>query len=98
MKLDVDDRETLHMIARTSVRTKLSGAFADQLAAIVLDAVLTVRVVDEKIDLHMVEIMHMKHKVRSVGNRPFEPRAITPFSIRMTSDRQGFGSSQRYSP
>lgn len=68
VNLDVDDRETLHMIARTSVRTKLAGAFADQLAAIVLDAVLTVRVVDEKIDLHMVEIMHMKHKVRTDGN------------------------------
>uniref|UniRef100_A0A061RSB2 T-complex protein 1 subunit zeta n=1 Tax=Tetraselmis sp. GSL018 TaxID=582737 RepID=A0A061RSB2_9CHLO len=65
MKISVDtaDREVLHCVAKTSLRTKLSQALADQLTDIVTDSVLMIRRPDEPIDLHMVEIMHMKHKL-----------------------------------
>mmetsp|Transcript_19081 Transcript_19081/g.32699 ORF Transcript_19081/g.32699 Transcript_19081/m.32699 type:complete len:534 (+) Transcript_19081:128-1729(+) len=58
-----DDRETLRMVARTSLRTKLADRLADQLTDIVTDAVLTIRKPDEPLDLHMVEVMHMRHKL-----------------------------------
>ncbi|NXT53636.1 TCPZ protein, partial [Pluvianellus socialis] len=58
------DRETLIDVARTSLRTKVHTELADILteASAVVDSVLTVRKPDEPIDLHMVEIMEMKHK------------------------------------
>lgn len=52
-------------VARTSVSTKLEKVVAEQLAEIVTDAVLNIRVENEKIDLHMVEVMHMKHKMQA---------------------------------
>ena len=48
------DREMLLMVARTSLRTKLAEVLADQLTAIVADAVLTIQKPDEPIDLYMV--------------------------------------------
>ncbi|EIE19637.1 T-complex protein, zeta subunit [Coccomyxa subellipsoidea C-169] len=62
-KLDVEDKEILRCVARTSLRTKLYEDLADQLTDIVVDAVLTIRKPDEPIDLFMVELMHMKHKL-----------------------------------
>ncbi|KFU86351.1 T-complex protein 1 subunit zeta, partial [Chaetura pelagica] len=56
------DRETLMDVARTSLRTKVHTELADILTEAVVDSVLTVRKPDEPIDLHMVEIMEMKHK------------------------------------
>ncbi|KAM6372618.1 LOW QUALITY PROTEIN: T-complex protein 1 subunit zeta [Pluvialis apricaria] len=56
------DRETLIDVARTSLRTKFTTEIADILTEAVVDSVLTVRKPDEPIDLHMVEIMEMKHK------------------------------------
>lgn len=56
------DREFLTSVARTSLRTKLEPAMADQLTEIVTDAVLIVRRDGEPIDLHMVERMHMLHR------------------------------------
>uniref|UniRef100_A0A8C8AFV9 Chaperonin containing TCP1 subunit 6B n=1 Tax=Otus sunia TaxID=257818 RepID=A0A8C8AFV9_9STRI len=56
------DRETLTDVARTSLRTKVHTELADILTEAVVDSVLTVRKPDEPIDLHMVEIMEMKHK------------------------------------
>jgi len=62
------DQELLLAIARTSLRTKVSEDLADHLAEIVVKAVLTVRDSPDKdgadagnIDLHMIEIMHMRH-------------------------------------
>jgi T-complex protein 1 subunit zeta len=49
-------------VARTSLKTKLTEQMANQLTEIVVDAVLTVRK-NDNIDLHMVEIMHMNHKL-----------------------------------
>ncbi|XP_058775259.1 T-complex protein 1 subunit zeta 2-like [Vicia villosa] len=56
------DKEILKMVARTTVRTKLYEALADQLTNIVVDAVLCIRKPEEAIDLFMVEIMHMRQK------------------------------------
>eukprot|EP00112_Aurelia_sp_Birch-Aquarium-sp1_P007812 Seg1853.4 transcript_id=Seg1853.4/GoldUCD/mRNA.D3Y31 product="T-complex protein 1 subunit zeta" protein_id=Seg1853.4/GoldUCD/D3Y31 len=56
------DRDTLINVARTSLRTKLSKDIADHLTEIVVDAVLAIQKEKEQIDLHMVEIMEMKHK------------------------------------
>lgn len=60
---DAPDREALRCVARTALRTKLQQNLADQLTDIVLDAVLTIRQPNEMLDLHMVEIMHMRHKL-----------------------------------
>ena len=49
-----DDRELLRCVARTSLRTKVYEALADQLTDIAVDAVLAIRKPDEPIDLFMV--------------------------------------------
>ncbi|KAG8373722.1 hypothetical protein BUALT_Bualt11G0054300 [Buddleja alternifolia] len=56
------DTEILKMVARTTLRTKLYEALADQLTEIVVNSVLCIRKPEEPIDLFMVEIMHMRHK------------------------------------
>ncbi|WRX16712.1 Chaperonin Cpn60/GroEL/TCP-1 family - like 10 [Theobroma cacao] len=56
------DKEILKMVARTTLRTKLYEALADQLTDIVVNAVLCIQKPDEPFDLFMVEIMHMRHK------------------------------------
>lgn len=69
------DRATLISVAHTSLGTKLHSKLASQLAASVVDAVLAIQPpppaegatgVDafaHPIDLHMVEIMKMQHKM-----------------------------------
>ncbi|CAL0317364.1 unnamed protein product [Lupinus luteus] len=59
---DDPDREILKMVARTTLRTKLYEALADQLTDIVVNGILCIRKPEEPIDLFMVEIMHMRHK------------------------------------
>ncbi|KAM6502446.1 Chaperonin Cpn60/TCP-1 family [Amanita muscaria] len=67
------DRATLTKVAHTSLATKLNAALAQKLAADVVDAVLAIRPPPpqdskefrEPIDLHMVEIMKMQHRVAS---------------------------------
>ncbi|KAJ7924926.1 chaperonin Cpn60/TCP-1 family [Mycena leptocephala] len=69
------DRATLINVANTSLATKVSVSMAKQLAADVVDAVLTIRpppppkdATDQwrdPIDLHMVEIMKMQHRTAS---------------------------------
>ncbi|KAI0685190.1 chaperonin-containing T-complex zeta subunit Cct6 [Cytidiella melzeri] len=69
------DRATLINVAYTSLATKIHAALAKQLAADVVDAVMTIRppapsadVKDqwrEPIDLHMIEIMKMQHRTAS---------------------------------
>ncbi|KAG5566552.1 hypothetical protein RHGRI_002191 [Rhododendron griersonianum] len=59
---DEPDKEILKMVARTTLRTKLYEALADQLTDIVVNAVLCIWNPEEAIDLFMVEIMHMRHK------------------------------------
>merc|ERR1711959_835511 len=63
-KIDKEvDRELLISVARTSLRTKVHKDLADLLTEIVVDAVLTIRREDEPIDLHMVEVQSMKHRL-----------------------------------
>ncbi|KAK1232329.1 T-complex protein 1 subunit zeta [Marasmius sp. AFHP31] len=69
------DRATLISVANTSLATKVNAQLAKQLAADIVDAVLTIRPPppskDSKdqwrqpIDLHMVEIMKMQHRTAS---------------------------------
>jgi T-complex protein 1 subunit zeta len=56
------ERDTLLQVAKTSLRTKLEPAMADQLTEITTDAVRCIMKPEEPIDLHMVEIMHMVHQ------------------------------------
>ena len=59
------DKPLLINVAKTSLCTKLHPDLANQLVDIVVDAVNIVKVVDKPIDLHMVEIMHMVHRLAS---------------------------------
>jgi T-complex protein 1 subunit zeta len=56
------DRQLLVEVARTALRTKVNLELADHLTNIVVDAVQTIRKSSEAIDLHMIEIMVMKHQ------------------------------------
>eukprot|EP01059_Diplonema_ambulator_P014025 TRINITY_DN24816_c0_g1_i4.p1 TRINITY_DN24816_c0_g1~~TRINITY_DN24816_c0_g1_i4.p1 ORF type:complete len:548 (+),score=187.52 TRINITY_DN24816_c0_g1_i4:90-1646(+) len=60
-----NEREMLDTIAKSSLSTKIQAELVDNLAAGLVDAILTIRKPDEQIDLHMVEVMHMKHKLGS---------------------------------
>ncbi|XP_078493329.1 T-complex protein 1 subunit zeta [Ciona intestinalis] len=64
IKCDVKiTRDRLIDVAKTSLVTKVHRKLADQLTEIVVDAVLSVKREDEPINLHMVEIMEMQHKL-----------------------------------
>lgn len=55
-------RDTLIEVARATLMTKIHPKLAEQLTDVVTDAVLTIKR-EDNIDLHMIEIMHMKHKL-----------------------------------
>mmetsp|Transcript_6069 Transcript_6069/g.8218 ORF Transcript_6069/g.8218 Transcript_6069/m.8218 type:complete len:540 (+) Transcript_6069:107-1726(+) len=61
------DRELIRCVARTALSTKVPEDTAESLTDIVAEAVLCVRPEGEDgaVDLHMVELMHMKHKFSS---------------------------------
>lgn len=63
-KIDKSDlsRELLLEMARTSLMTKIHPSLANPLTEIIVDAVQTIQK-DGRIDLHMIEIMHMQHKM-----------------------------------
>ena len=50
-------------VARTALCTKLHPDLANQLVDISVDAVNIIKIADKPIDLHMVEIMHMVHRL-----------------------------------
>lgn len=56
------NRDLLIDVAKASLETKIHPKLAEQMAGIVSDAVLTIQK-EDNIDLHMIEIMHMKHKM-----------------------------------
>jgi len=60
--IDPDDRDLLYKVANTCLRTKVKSKVADNLTSICVDAVNIIRVPNQPIDLHMVEIMEMNHK------------------------------------
>ena len=55
-------RDTLLAVAAASLNTKVHPSIANPLTEIVVDAIDCITR-DDKIDLHMVEIMHMQHKM-----------------------------------
>ena len=65
--IDVDDKMKLVDVARSALRTKLPRQHADQLAAIVVEAVDCIRSSSDSaqvpLDLLMVEIMEMKERL-----------------------------------
>lgn len=56
-------RDLLIEVARTSLHTKISPELANPLCEVVVDAVTTITRQDKPIDLHMIELMHMQHKM-----------------------------------
>lgn len=56
-------RDLLVEVARTSLNTKIHASLANPLTEIVVDAVKCIQKEDKPIDLHMIEIMHMQHKM-----------------------------------
>jgi len=56
------NRDLLLEVARTSLNTKISPELANPLTEVIVDAVTTITK-DGKIDLHMIELMHMQHKM-----------------------------------
>jgi T-complex protein 1 subunit zeta len=64
--IDVQNRETLKSLVRTSLETKLEKEVANPITAVVLDAVLAIRKDgEESIDPQMIEIIQMRHKFSS---------------------------------
>jgi T-complex protein 1 subunit zeta len=45
--------------------TKLHPDLANQLVDIVVDAIEIIKIEDKPIDLHMIEVMHMVHRLAS---------------------------------
>ena len=60
-----NEREMLDNIATTALATKIPIELVEKLARGIVDAIQMIRVKDQQIDLHMVEVMHMKHKMGS---------------------------------
>merc|ERR1712048_474732 len=63
MENPLEDRERLVCVAKTSLRTKIATSMADPMAEAVVDAVRTIKRPDQPLDLAMIEIIHMKHKL-----------------------------------
>jgi T-complex protein 1 subunit zeta len=63
LEAPLDDRERLVCVARTSLRTKISPHLADPMAEVCVDAIRCIKKQGESLDLHMVEVMHMKNKL-----------------------------------
>jgi len=63
------DRDLLIQVARTSLNTKIHPNLANPMCEILVDAVATITKVPKEgekvkeLDLHMIEIMHMQHKM-----------------------------------
>merc|ERR1711959_506240 len=57
------DRELLISVARTALRPKVNQELADILTEVVVDAVLLVKREGVPLDLHMVEVQTMKHRL-----------------------------------
>lgn len=63
IETDTTKRDLLVQIAQASLRTKMHKELADLFTEIVVDAVMCIKKPDEaKVDLHMIEVMHMLHK------------------------------------
>ena len=56
-------KELLVEVARASLMTKVHPNIANPLTDIIVEAVNTIKKEGQPIDLHMIEIMHMQHKM-----------------------------------
>lgn len=56
------NKENLLDVSKTSLRTKVHPNLSDVLSEVCVDAVLSIRIPDKPVDLHMVELMEMQHK------------------------------------
>lgn len=56
-------REDLIETARTSLNTKIHAKLANPLCDVIVDAIKCIEKPDKPIDLHMIELMHMQHKM-----------------------------------
>jgi T-complex protein 1 subunit zeta len=56
-------RDLLLEVAATSLATKIHPNLANPLTEVIVDAVKTIQRPNEPLDLHMIEIMHMQHKM-----------------------------------
>jgi len=64
--VDVRSKHILNCVARTSLRTKIEKNLADQFSDLVVDAVMAInREETESLDLHLIEIIQMRHKFSS---------------------------------
>ena len=57
------NRDVLIQVAKTSLNTKIAPELANPLCEVVVDAISTITREGKPIDLHMVELMHMQHKL-----------------------------------
>lgn len=57
------DTALLQQVARTSLRSKLHPELANQLVEIVVEAIQIIHQEGKQIDLHMVEVIHMPHRM-----------------------------------
>ncbi len=62
---EVPEKPLLVSVARTALCTKLHPDLANQLVDIVVDAVGIIKIPEKPLDLHMIEIMHMVHRLAS---------------------------------
>lgn len=56
------DRETIMHVVQTSLRTKLAAELADCMSDAIVNAMMSIAVEGQPIDLHMIEVMHMQHR------------------------------------
>ena len=61
--MDTSDRELLQSVCHTALCTKIKSQMSTKLAEICVDAVKCIQEEGKPIDLHMVEIMHMQHRM-----------------------------------
>lgn len=59
------DRDTLSNVVRTALRTKLSKASAENMTDAIVSSIISITEEGTPIDLHMVEVMEMQHKMAS---------------------------------
>jgi len=77
----INDRELLHHVALTSLRTKLEPSLADSMATAVVDSIQTIGDMEESeqsapLDLHRVEVMNMPHSTYSLPSK--DSTELTP--------------------
>jgi len=62
IKCESLSREQMEAVARTALASKVAVDMADKLTTVCCDAIQAIMKPGEEIDLHMVEVMEMKHK------------------------------------